>query len=100
MSGPIFGPPSIQIGAIVLTDRAIFFAEWERSAHAYVVVKRILFTEIMEVSVFRWGVSRTLVIQQNNFAFDTFGFTRGILNDAEKADEAAAVLRAAIATQR
>ena len=78
-----FAPVSRQSGVVVLTRKGVFFVEWDKRTKAYDLVKRLPVESIRALSLDSEGASRRLVIQKQDYGYDTFGLTQagGLLGD-------------------
>lgn len=93
-TGDIF-PSSVpwKDGVTVITATSLSFAEWDRGQGRYVVIKRIARANIASAELERVGRSCALVVQEADDAtFHVFEFTRGVMNDCARAQEAQATL--------
>jgi hypothetical protein len=92
----LLAPPAESIpGVFVITDTSLLFLQWHQPEERFEVVKRLLYSEILSVSLDSYGLNRRLVVRKKDLSFDTFDFTKGngTLVDTEKVEAAFALLR-------
>ena len=64
-------------GIVVITDKELFFQQWNKKEKKYKIMLRIGFEDIESLSLDKYGLNRRLVIQKKDYSFHTFDFTRG-----------------------
>ena len=77
-------------GVLVVTTSSIILQQWDESHQRFDIVKRLTFSELMDVVLDSYGVNRRLVVRKKDFSYDTFDFTKGsgALVDAKKVENA------------
>lgn len=83
-----FSPVNRQAGVLVLTEDALFFEQWDSKTKNYSVVKRIPLSEIRAMTVDTYGASRRIVLQNQDYSYNSFGLTQagGLLVDRGETD--------------
>lgn len=83
-----FSPVNRQVGVMVLTKEAIYFEQWSKTRKVYDVVKRIPLKRIQEVTIDTYGASRRIVVQLEDYSYDSFGLTQagGLLVDKSETE--------------
>ena len=83
-----FAPVSRQVGLVALTDKALYFEQWNTARKSYEVVKRLLLTQVRSITVDTYGASRRIVIQREDFGYDSFGVTQagGLIVDKSETE--------------
>lgn len=94
---PIRADSSSQIeGNMVITDKNLYFLEWDSNETIYNTVKKLSISEIKSVKIVKYGLNRQFVIQSKNGEFDLFAFTSYIAIDVDKNVEASKYLNSLI----
>ena len=94
---PLRADSSSQIeGNMVITDKNLYFLEWDSNENIYNIVKKISIPEMKNVKVVKYGLNRQFVIQSKNGGFDLFAFTSHIAIDFNKNIEASNYLNSLI----
>ena len=77
-------------GVLVITGTAVLFQQWDEPAQKFVVVKRLSFFEVIDVSLDTYGSNRRLVLRKKDLSYDSFNFTKlsGNVVDVNKVEEA------------
>ena len=83
-------PPSAFPGVLVITGTAVLFQQWDEPAQKFDVVKRLSFSEVIDVSLDFYGANRRLVLRKKDLSYDSFDFrqTSGQVVDTTKVEEA------------
>jgi len=77
-------------GALVITDEALIFLQWDEEAKIFDVIKRLPYSELVAVSLDSYGLNRRIVLRKKDLSYDSFDFTQasGNLVDATKVEQA------------
>lgn len=85
---PIFALQAYNDGNIVITDKALYFMEWDSKSNEYNTVRKIYFSDVKNIKLAEFGPSKRFVIQSNPDRFDMFSFVSHEIYDSEKNIEA------------
>ena len=85
---PIFALQAYNDGNIVITDKALYFMEWDSNSNEYNTVRKIDFSNVKNIKLAEFGPSKRFVIQSNPDRFDMFSFVSHEIYDSEKNIEA------------
>ena len=85
---PIFALQAYNEGNMVITDKTIYFMEWDAGSNEYNIVRKIALSNIKNAKLVEFGPSSRFVIQSNIDRFDMFTFMSYEMYDSEKNIEA------------
>lgn len=80
----VFPIPTPIEGNMIITDKILYFLEWDSSSNSYNVVKKLPISDIEDIKITTYGLNRQLVIQSKNNNFDLFSYTSHIKRDGDK----------------
>lgn len=82
--------PSSQVGVIAISKTRICFLQWSAPQGRFNVIKVLSYIDARQVFLEKLGRGRMLVVQSQDYTFDSFEFTggSGIYVDADKAESA------------
>ncbi len=69
---------------MVITNKNLYFLEWDTDANTYNVVKKLPISQIENVKATKFGFNHQLSIQSNGSNFDLFSYASSVGIDAEK----------------
>ncbi len=61
-------------GVLAVTFSAIYIVQWDKTDNNYHVLKRFMLAQIKEVTLDTYGLSRSVVVQWNDYSTDSFSF--------------------------
>lgn len=70
--------PSTIEGNIVITNKNLYFLEWDKNANTYNIVKKLTIQNIESVKIVSSGLYEQFVIQSKNHNFDLFSVVSDI----------------------
>lgn len=79
----VFPIPTPIEGNMVITDKTLYFLEWDSDSNAYNIVKKLPITDIQNVKITTFGLNRQLAIQSKNNNFDLFSYTSHIKRNGD-----------------
>ena len=80
----VFPIPTPIEGNMVITNKNLYFLEWDTDSNAYNIVKKLPITDIQNIKITTFGLNRQLAIQSKNNNFDLFSYTSHIKRDGDK----------------
>lgn len=85
-------------GALVITDRTIYVAQWDDSSSKFQIMKKFDFSQLGSVDLYEYGLNRRVTVQLKDFTTHSFRFVTGNSGylDKEKTVRLAQILKAEI----
>jgi len=72
------------MGGLAITDKAIYFSEWDKNANRYILVKKININDMQDILLDKYGVNRRFAVQNKDLTFDSFAFVSNWTGDTDK----------------
>ena len=88
--------PNPKMGGLAVTDKTIYFAEWDESAKRYFLIKKIAINDIQEVILDKWGVNRRFSVQNPDLTFDSFAFISWVTDETDRTIKAFEYLKSVV----
>lgn len=85
---PIFAQLPVFDGNLTITDKAVYFMEWDGTANAYGVTMKRNLSDIKEVKLDTFGRSHLILIRTGEATWDGLVFTGSAFQDRELTEEA------------
>lgn len=67
-----YTPSSSIEGNMVITNKNLYFLEWDTDENIYNIVKKIDISDIENTKITTYGLNEQLVVQSKNYNFDLF----------------------------
>lgn len=61
-------------GNLALTNKTLYFLQWDTEANSYNIVKRILISDIKDSKIISYGINRFVSVRSSGDNFDIFTF--------------------------
>ena len=94
----ISSPTDLIPGALVITDRTIYVAQWDDSLSKFQIMKKFDFSQLGSVDLYEYGLNRRATVQLKDFTTHSFRFVTGSSGylDKEKTVKLVQILKAEI----